>query len=106
MSPFQQQLLYATVPDCFVLVVNAYDDISYIKKTINYLESIGQVLAIVVSPVFPEVALGNMTFKKNISIEESTEMFGEQFKLPVYMLTSESDLDKLYVNCKGYFEEK
>lgn len=105
-SQFQQQLLYATVPDCFVLVVNAYDDIGYIKKTINYLESIGQVLAIVVSPVLPKVALGKMTFKKNISIEESAETFGGQFKLPVYMLTSESDLDELYLNCKGYFEEK
>lgn len=106
MSPFQQQLLYATVPDCFVLVVNAYDDIDYIKKTINYLESIGQVLAIVVSPVLPKVVLGEMTFRKDISIDESVEMFKKQFKLPVYMLISESDLDKLYLNCKEYFEEK
>lgn len=37
---YQQDILFAAPPDACILCVNFYDDISYIKRNIDYLESI------------------------------------------------------------------
>lgn len=48
----QYCFLTGTLPDCVVLCVNPYDDISYIKRTINFIESVActKVLALVIFP--------------------------------------------------------
>lgn len=48
----QYCFLTGTLPDCVILCVNPYDDIDYIRRTINYIESvaIAKVIAIVIFP--------------------------------------------------------
>ncbi|MCI9414726.1 MAG: DUF1611 domain-containing protein [Clostridiales bacterium] len=103
MSDFQQQLLYATVPDCVLLVVNIFDDIPYIKRTIHYLNSISTVIAIAVSPITSVSTLGNVNFQKALSFADQTEEFEKEFGLPVYRISEENDRVGLFRLCEEYF---
>ena len=61
---FQQiEFLFGTIPDAIVLVINEFDDINYIKRTIKFIESSIQskVISCVISPVTKVVFNGDFT---------------------------------------------
>ena len=49
----QYELLMGANPDCVILCINPFDEIDYIKRTVNYIESIidCKVIALVVFPM-------------------------------------------------------
>ncbi len=103
-SAFQQQFLFATVPDCVVLVVNLHDDFSYIKRTICYLNSISKVIAISVYPVLTKNALGGMSFKERLgAFGNKVNVLEDEFGLPVFMQDSPEDFEHLFRTCEEYF---
>lgn len=68
--PMQQlEVLFGTLPDAFVLVVNAHDDIDYIIRTMKGTEYLAEskCLAIVVYPLMKKPTLGSIYKKVNIS---------------------------------------
>ena len=88
----QHEYLIGTQPDAIVLVVNPFDDIDYITRTINYLEAVSEstVMAIVIFPM----DLGNewsqiTRSKKRIDHEKLLKLkldLSDQFKIPCYSL--------------------
>lgn len=90
---FQQiEFLFGTNPDAVVLVINKFDDLNYIKRTINFIESSVQtkVLACVISPV-------NSTVTSDFEFDNLSDIL----KMPVYDYNTQFDL--LYQSIIKYF---
>lgn len=68
----QSNFIIGTEPDAFVLCVNLNDEISYIKKTIAYLESFtyGKVIAIVMFPFFTQNKISMVRNKYSMAKDE------------------------------------
>lgn len=88
----QYSFLLGTLPDVFILCVNPHDDFDYIKKTIDFLNSIdeGKVKAIVVFPMKAIATLSGIGYKiEQVDNNEYSRIKNEleqQFNLPVFSM--------------------
>lgn len=90
------ELLYATMPDAILLLINPSDDIEIITRTIRYVESVsgGKVLALIMSPIH-----NNENYNVNFIINE----IESNEHIRVYSLNDMSDLYKLFNDIIDYF---
>ena len=103
-SNYQHYFLYATAPDCIVLVINVFDDLSYIRRTISYLNSISKVIAIAIYPVNYKSSIGGRVFiDNNYSIDDLKKTIAKEFGIPAFSQDSKEDLICLYKVCEDYF---
>lgn len=98
---YQYAFILGTLPDFIVLCVNPHDDITYINKTIDFINSIdaGKVYALVVFPIEVKETLTGIRYKME-EIEENKmkaikENWSEYFNIPVFSLGCKSDIKKL-----------
>lgn len=97
-------------PDGYILVVNYYDEIEYIIRTINYLENLtvhAYVLGIVMFPFDNNLqwsVLGNKKYKVDkVEIERKRSQIINNTKKNVYILDKKDELDQLFNTCIKYY---
>lgn len=96
----QYSFILGILADMYILCVNPHDDILYIEKTINYLNSIdiGKVEIIVVFPVKAVETKSGIGYRfMQLSKSEKNELINKlkyKFGLPVYFMNDDAD----YVN--------
>lgn len=104
----QQNLLLAAQPDACVLCVNYADDTEYIRRTVNYIESLceAKVIAICVSAFGGEsrwTAFGNSRNAVNdIKITEGFSRITEIADIPVFMY---DDINGICSRIVSFFSE-
>ena len=96
----QWDFIVGTNPDVIVLCVNPQDSQEYIRRTIQFLESVGhaRVIGLVLFPMRLEQEWYGFSFK-NVHLSDDEykacrEVFSQAFHLPVYGL-SKSDITDL-----------
>lgn len=106
-SVVQTEFLMGTQPDIIILCINVYDDLSYIEKTKNFIESIsgGKVIAFCLSPL--KASINNGAIKKNGSVsEEEALVFADNVEAalgkPVYFLGQSESIECLYHSILEY----
>lgn len=94
--------------DLYILVVNFFDEIEYIKRTINYLNSLsdGKVFAIVLSPFFitktiTGIKKEDLKNKKDQIIQKKKQL-NDYFSIPIFDF---SEIKKLGNKIIDYFGE-
>lgn len=108
---YQYAFALGTLPDFIVLCVNPHDDTAYIKKTIDFINSIdvGKVCALVIFPMEAKETLAGIRFQiEEIDIHRMQvikENWSESFGIPAYSLNSKNDVDKLCDNIINFFSE-
>lgn len=106
----QHEFILATEPDAVILCVNIFDEDNYIKRTIDYIESIvnAQVIALVLFPKIREIKSGVMTNKllpaTNQQIANAKERLKEHHQRSVFV--AEEELKELGNLCIQYFSDK
>lgn len=106
---FNHYFLLATNPDAIILVVNVFDELEYVQRTINYIENIliCDVIAIVIFPVqrlFKWGTLGDLSVRY-----EDTELYEMKNKLAsitdknVYVMDDSKDIHDLADKCIEFF---
>ncbi|MGQ8872608.1 S8 family serine peptidase [Paenibacillus sp. TSA_86.1] len=107
----QHDFLLGSEPDAIILCVNPNDDLTYINRTINYLENYieTKVIAISIFPVEKDYNLisliGDGDVLNQKQIEEKKEFMKEYFKKPTFLIGSESDNERLVVMIENFFGE-
>lgn len=109
---YNQELLLGSEPDICILCVNIFDELSYIQRTVRFLESFieTKVIALVLYPVERNLrwsVFGNSS--NSISderLQEKREELKEMTGLMVYILNSTSDIEALYHKCIEFFAEE
>jgi uncharacterized NAD-dependent epimerase/dehydratase family protein len=105
----QYNFLHGCDPDGYILSVNFFDDIDYIKRTINYLESVGngQVIALVLFPLDNDLqwaVLGNTAHKVRMDdLEEKKKYIEDNTDKKVFILGVEEEMKGLYEACLNYY---
>lgn len=95
----QYSFLLGTLPDVFILCVNPHDDFDYIKKTIDFLNSIdeGKVKAIVVFPMKAITTLSGIGYKiEEVNNNEYLRIINnleQEFNLPVFSMDDKGTLE-------------
>lgn len=96
-------------PDALVLVVNLYDDIDYIRRTISYLESIviAEVISIVIFPILKTIkwgTIGNLSVHADINeLKEFKNILEDEFSIPVFILDDDNEKSELSEQIISYF---
>lgn len=97
----QHAFLLGTLPDRFVLCVNPHDSMDYIERTINYLNAVnsGKVFSLVIYPIETKLTQNGISFVKekisSIQKEEFRKRLRERFKLPVFVMGVETEVEAL-----------
>lgn len=97
----QQNFMFGTRPDFYVLCINPHDEISYIKRTIQYLNAVdeGKVYACALYPMRYVKTLTGMQFKKELltkdELAESKKYMKENLDVPVYEIGNQNDMELL-----------
>ena len=110
---YQYAYMLGISPDYNILCVNPQDDIEYIDRTINFLNSVNncKVEAIVVFPV-ETTEIGGFNYKnvKRILDPDSMKMLKESYRerylVNAYALDNSDDLDDLVYRVLDYFAEE
>lgn len=108
---YQYAFALGTLPDFLVLCINPHDDINYILRTIQFLNSIdeGKVYAIVLFPVKAIESTSGIPYKMDkISANETKKIIDtlkEKFEVPIFSLDSEFDISVLCNTIINYFSE-
>ena len=109
LSVSQMEFLLGTQPDIVILCINIHDDISYIEKTQNFIESIcnGKVIAYCLSPL--KATINNGIVKRNKSVDEEEAMlFAQNVKdtlgKAVYVLNKPESIEYLYRSVLSYLK--
>jgi uncharacterized NAD-dependent epimerase/dehydratase family protein len=107
----QYNFLMGTQPDCVILCVNPFDEIEYVKRTVNFIESSVEcnVVAIVVFPVdikddWTGIYGGKKELNENKYIKIKTNLF-EKFNIPIFKLGAEDDINTLVDLITNFFVE-
>lgn len=110
--PLQQlDVLYGTMPDAFVLVVNPHDDISYIERTIKGTEYMieSKCLAIVVYPFVKSRTLGALFKKVPIEGTEDYDAFKmtleKKLNIPVMIMAEALNSHMIADHIIDFFSE-
>ena len=103
----QSEFLLGTLPDAIILCVNSYDEIDYVRRTIQYLESCAdsKVIALAVYPMGYNDQLGRsrLVHLSDTQLNKIAYMLSGQFNIPAYILGKESDMEKLYATVIAFF---
>lgn len=105
----QYNFLLGTQPDCVVLCVNPFDDIMYIGRTINFIESSvdSKVIALVVFPMdYNKKWTGIYGYKDKLSDDRYCAIkkeLTEHFHINIYRLGDEENILELVNNIVDYF---
>ena len=103
----QSEFLLGTLPDAIILCVNSYDEIDYVRRTIQYLESCAdsKVIALVVYPMGYNDQLGRsrLVHLSDTELNKVVYMLSSQFNIPAYILGKESDMETLYATVIAFF---
>lgn len=97
----QIEFLMGTQPDAVVLCINPYDEIHYLRRTVNFIEASvdSKVIALVVFPMnIQEDWTGIYGAKRPLSEEayhKLKEILYTEFHIPVYQLGNECDMTAL-----------
>lgn len=104
----QIAFLYGTLPDAVILAVNFKEDIDYIRRTINFIESSvdTKIIALSLFPMkFKENFAGFTGSKERVQSGELLEMKNKlknEFDLPVFILRE--DIENLIDTIIDFFE--
>lgn len=107
----QYQFLTATQPDAVVLCINIYDDMNYIKRTIQFIEaaSPSKVIALVVFPMkIQNNGLSLYQAREKVTRQEFLtykEEYEKQFVIPVFELGDEEDMAQLIETVLNFYSE-
>lgn len=107
----QIEFLLGTQPDATILCVNAHDDVDYISRTINFIESLvdSKVIALVMFPLrLKEGWAGVNGLMEKVSQDDFQivkQYVMEKHKLPMFFLDNEDEIDELYDLCISFFSE-
>ena len=105
----QVNFLMATNPDAVVLCINYYDEINYIRRSINVIEQLGEckVLGLVVFPMIPEQTRKGMYGKRRkirgTGAEEIKTMIIRSTGKNAYILGDSNDMKELMNKIIGFF---
>lgn len=108
----QYEFLLGTQPDRVILCINPYDEIKFIRRTIQFVESSidCKVIALVMFPMdFKSNFSGIYGGKRRISIDEfisKSDLLENKLSLPVYCLGSEEDMIDLTNSIISCFSEE
>lgn len=109
---FNHYFLLGTNPDAIILVVNVFDEIEYIERTIKYLENvlICDVIAIGIFPIqrlFKWGTLGDLTVRYDDSVLENfrSKLIKHTHKY-VFTMDDEDEVHIVAENCLQYFAEE
>lgn len=93
----QYNFLLGTLPDCVLLCVNPYDEIEFVKRTISFIESVGEckVLAIVVFPM--DLKNEKLGVYGGVSVMEQKKYqeIKSSYSIPVFILGDEEHIEKM-----------
>lgn len=105
----QINFLLGTVPDAVILCINPFDEISYIKRSIGFMESLIN-CKVIATVLFP------MNFNNDwarimdtrIAVDDSemfefVELIKSKTNLPCYILGKKNEMKSLYDECINYF---
>lgn len=104
-----QIFLQATRPDAVLLCFNYYDEINFIKRTVNTIEGLidCKVIGLVCFPMkFSDNWGGIVGGKERITKEEEDKIKKEvskELERPVFILGNEEDMNLTYECCIDYF---
>lgn len=104
----QYNFLLGTLPDAIVLCINPYDDVEYVNKTISFIEAAteGNVIALMVYPMdIKSEEQGVYGGFKRLEADK-IRTISEIYKLPVFKLGEQEDLNELVDLCINYFSEE
>lgn len=101
---YQDIFLKALRPDIVVLCVSVDDEIDYIKKTIHYIETLGNsiVVGIVIAPINVKNSWRDLRGEEYEITEEEIKNFKKRVKcleIPVYELKNAKDMSYLAGSC-------
>lgn len=105
----QVNFLMATNPDAVILCINYYDEINYIRRSINVIEQLGEckVLGLVVFPMIPEQTWKGMYGKRRkirgTEAEEIKTMIIRSTGKNAYILGDSNDMKELMNKIIGFF---
>ena len=108
----QYYFLCGTQPDCIILCVNPFDDVDYINRSINFIESSVDccVIAIVVYPInYSNSWHGYLGGKEKISLNEFEKIettLSKKFNKKVYLLGDEVHMRSLAELIINYFTDE
>ena len=107
---FQSEFLYGIMPDAFVLVVNAYDEVDYIIRTMKTAEALvdSKCIGIVVYPVMMRQTLGSLYKKDRITDFEYMEFYerlSQRVTVPIFDFNTVLNTAKLSDTIINYFSK-
>ena len=97
----QYTFLLGIMPDICVLCINPHDEIGYLHRTIDFINSIdnGKVIAIVVFPIRAVETLSGIAYKTEIVADIDLKKFKHyihtELNLPVFTLGNQIDMEDL-----------
>ena len=106
----QIEYLLSLQPDVVVLVVNSWDDIEYIKRTISFIESavVCKVIGLVMYP-YKMIYDFDMEIYENKGLESidfiEKKLLEKLLKIPIYSFKSEEEVAKLFINIINYLSQ-
>lgn len=108
---FQHVFLLGTQPDATVLCINPFDEMEYIERTIEYLQSSieSQVIALVLYPMDISNKWSGV-YGRRIKVEEAkiqslANAVQERFHLPLYCLGREKHMEDLMNTIVDFFAD-
>lgn len=105
----QHEFLLGTEPDACIICINPFDDITYIQRTIGYLESYieTKVIALCIFPLHREFdwAVQGTSFEKlNPKVlEERKGIYQMHFQIPCFILGDRENESMLLETCLNFF---
>lgn len=105
----QNTFLMGTHPDAIILCINIYDEISYIRNSIQVLQGLSdsEVIALVLYPINclkKEMAIYNTKFVISFNeYEQVAKKIYKEFGLPVYLLGDLEQMKMLYQKIIDFF---
>lgn len=105
----QFHFLMGTQPDCVVLMINPFDDFSYIQRTIAFIESSVRcrVISLVIFPMDLKKDWSGIYGKKNVMSDDALNnlktSLSDYLELPIFVLGSDNDMDELVDIIIDYF---
>ena len=107
----QYGFLLGMMADYYILCINPHDELEYVEKTINFVNSIdeGKVMALVVYPIKAIETLSGIKYKNEALLEKDLyrlkNSYNEFFELPAYVLGNEDDMESLAKQIIDWFSE-
>lgn len=105
----QYSFLQGTQPDCVVLCINAYDEYSYISRTINFIESCANcsVIALILFPMTLKDDWSSMYGSRRpltkAECEEIRNQISSFYNIPVYILGNNEEMYELVEQITDFF---